>query len=86
MPSYLSHLLQPLNIAYFALLKRKYSDIILGLARNYTYYISKEAFLSIFKIAFKQAIIEENIYVVFKGARLVLYNLEAVLSKLNVRL
>ena len=86
MPSYLSHLLQPLNIAYFALLKRKYSNVILGLARDYTYYINKEVFLSAFKIAFKQVIIKENIYTAFRGAKLVLYNLEAVLFKLNIRL
>ena len=86
MPSYLSHLLQPLNIAYFTLLKRKYSNVILGLARDYTYYINKEAFLPTFKIAFKQAIIKENIRAAFKGAKLVLYNLEAILSKLNIRL
>ena len=73
-------------MAYFALLKRKYSNVILGLARDRTYYISKEAFLPTFKIAFKQAIIEENIYVAFKSARLVLYNLETILFKLNIKL
>ena len=71
-------------MAYFALLKRKYSNVILGLARDCTYYISKEAFLPTFKIAFKQAITEENIRVAFRGARLVLHNLEAVLFKFNV--
>ena len=73
-------------MAYFALLKRKYGDIILGLARDRTYYISKEAFLPAFKIAFKQVIIEENICAVFRSAGLVLYNLETILSKLNIRL
>ena len=73
-------------MAYFALLKRKYSNVILGLARDCTYYISKEAFLPTFKIAFKQVIIKENICAAFRGAKLVLYNLEAVLFKLNIRL
>ena len=41
------------NVAYFLLLKRKYSNAILGLARNYTYYISKKTFLLAFKTAFK---------------------------------
>ena len=61
MPTHLSYLLQPLNVAYFSLLKRKYSNAILGLARNCTYYISKETFLLAFKTAFKQSITKENI-------------------------
>jgi hypothetical protein len=61
MLAYLSHLLQPFNVACFALLKRKYSNIILGLARNCTYYISKETFLLAFKTTYKQLIIKKNI-------------------------
>ena len=53
MPAHSSHLLQPLNIACFSPLKRKYGDLILGLARNRTSYISKETFLPTFKAAFK---------------------------------
>jgi hypothetical protein len=52
-PLYLSHLLQPLNIAYFSLLKRSYSDSISALARNHIYYISKETFLLAFKAAYE---------------------------------
>jgi hypothetical protein len=61
MPLYLLYLLQPLNIAYFSLLKRAYSDEILALARNYITSISKEAFLSSFKAAYNKVILEENI-------------------------
>jgi hypothetical protein len=86
MLSYLSHLLQPLNVAYFALLKRFYSNSILALARNYIYYISKETFLLAFKAAYKHIFTKENACVGFRGARLVLFNLDAVLLKLNVRL
>jgi hypothetical protein len=53
MLSYLLHLLQSLNVAYFAPLKRSYSNSILALARNYIYYISKETFLLAFKAAYK---------------------------------
>ena len=84
MPAHSSHLLQPLNVACFSPLKRKYSDAILGLARNRTYYISKETFLLAFKAAFKQSIIKKNIQASFRGAGLVLYNLQAMLSKLNI--
>jgi hypothetical protein len=86
MLSYLLHLLQPLNVACFALLKRSYSDSILALARNYIYYISKETFLLAFKAAYKHTFTKENACAGFRGARLVLFNLDAVLLKLNVRL
>jgi hypothetical protein len=86
MLSYLSHLLQPLNVACFALLKRSYSNSILALARNYIYYISKETFLLAFKAAYKYTFTKENTCVGFRGARLVLFNLDAVLLKLNIRL
>jgi hypothetical protein len=86
MLSYLSHLLQPLNIACFALLKRSYSDSILALARNYIYYISKETFLLAFKAAYNLIFTKENTCAGFRGARLVLFNLDTVLLKLNIRL
>jgi hypothetical protein len=37
-----------------------------------------------FKAAFKKLIIKKNIYIDFRGARLVLYNLEVVILKLNI--
>jgi hypothetical protein len=83
---YLSHLLQPLNVACFALLKRSYNNNILALARNYIYYINKETFLLAFKAAYKLTFTKENAYAGFRGARLVLCNLDTVLLKLNVRL
>ena len=86
MLSYLSHLLQPLNVACFAPLKRSYSDGIAALARNHIYYISKETFLPAFKATYDLTFTKENACVGFRGARLVLFNLEAVLIKLNVRL
>jgi hypothetical protein len=84
MPAHSSHLLQPLNVGYFSPLKRAYSNKISSLARYSTKQIKKEVFLLAFKAAFKKAIIKENIYAGFRGARLVLYNLEAVISKLNI--
>jgi hypothetical protein len=86
MPLYSSHLLQLLDVAYFSPLKRKYSDEISALACSRIYYISKETFLPAFKATFKKVFTLENARAGFRGARLVLYNLEAVLLKLNVRL
>jgi hypothetical protein len=68
------------------LLKRKYSNKILALVYSRIYYISKETFLPAFKVTFKKVFILENACAGFRGARLVLYNLEVVLLKLNVRL
>jgi hypothetical protein len=86
MLSHLSHLLQPLDVACFAPLKRSYSDGISALARNHIYYISKETFLSAFKAAYEHIFTEANARVGFRGAGLILFNLDAVLSKLDVRL
>jgi hypothetical protein len=86
MLSYLLHLLQPLNVVPYSLLKRYYGDRILLLARSRIYYINKETFLLAFKAAFKKTFTQENICAGFRGARLVLYNLDAVLLKLNIRL
>jgi hypothetical protein len=86
MLSHLSHLLQPLNVACFAPLKRSYSNSILALARNYIYYISKETFLLAFKATYNLTFTKENAYIGFRGARLVLFNLDIVLLKLNIRL
>jgi hypothetical protein len=86
MLSYLSHLLQPLDVAYFAPLKRSYSNSISALAYNYIYYINKETFLLAFKASYKYIFTKENAYVGFRGARLVLFNLDIVLLKLNIRL
>ena len=86
MPPHSSHLLQPLDVACFAPLKRAYGDEISALARNHTYHINKEAFLPAFKVAFNKAITKENICAGFKGAGVVPHNPEAVLSKLDVKL
>jgi hypothetical protein len=86
MPPHLSYLLQPLNIACFLLLKRSYSDSISALVCNHIYYISKETFLLAFKAAYKLIFTKQNTCAGFKGAGLVLFNLEVVLLKLNIRL
>ena len=68
----------------FSPLKRAYSDEISSLAQYSSKQIKKEAFLLAFKVAFKRLIIKENICASFRGAGLVLHNLEAVLLKLNI--
>ena len=86
MPLYLLHLLQLLNVACFSLLKRVYSDEISALARSRIYYINKETFLLAFKVTFSKVFTIENVCAGFRGAGLVLHNLEVILLKLNMRL
>jgi len=86
MPSHSSHLLQPLDVACFAPLKRSYGDGISALARNYIHHISKETFLLALKAAYNLIFTKENARAGFRGAGLVPFNLDAVLSKLDVRL
>ncbi|KAJ8106366.1 hypothetical protein OPT61_g9585 [Boeremia exigua] len=84
MPAHSSHLLQPLNVACFGPLKRRYGDAVSALARNRTNYISKERFLPVFKTALLQSFTTENIQAGFRGAGLVPHNPQAVISKLDV--
>jgi hypothetical protein len=53
---------------------------------NYINYITNLEFLPAFKVAFNVIFIEENITAGFYRAGLVLYNLEVVILKLNIRL
>jgi hypothetical protein len=82
--AYLSHLLQLPNIDCFSPLKQAYSDKISSLAQYSSKQIKKEAFLLAFKVAFKRLITKKNICASFRSASLVLHNLEAMLSKLNI--
>jgi hypothetical protein len=83
---HLSHLLQPLNVVPYSLLKRYYSDGISLLARSRIYYINKETFLLAFKAAFKKTFTLENIRAGFWGAGLAPHNPKVVLLKLNIQL
>ena len=61
-----------------------YSDRILALVCNYIIYIAKKNLLLVFKAAYNKAFIKNNIHIGFKGARLVLFNLDVVILKLNI--
>ena len=79
-----SHLLQPLDVACFGPLKRRYGDAVLALARNCTNHIRKERFLPVFETALLQSFTTENIQAGFRGAGLVPHDLQAVILKLDV--
>jgi hypothetical protein len=86
MPLHLSHLLQPLDVVPYSLLKRHYGDGISLLARSCIYYIDKETFLLAFKAAFEKTFTLENIRAGFWGAGLAPHDPEVVLSKLDIQL
>ena len=85
MPPHSSHLLQPLDVGCFGPLKRAYSKEIESFVRCRINHITKEDFLPAFKAAFASAINEENIRRGFRGAGLLPFDSEAVISKLDLR-
>jgi hypothetical protein len=86
MPPHSSHLLQPLDVVPYSLLKRHYGDGISLLARSRIYHIDKETFLPAFKAAFEKTFTLENIRAGFRGAGLAPHDPEVVLSKLDIQL
>ena len=85
MPSYSSHLLQPLDISCFALLKQYYGQKIREVAQNDIHAINKMDFLSIYRKIHHQAFLKTNISSGFAAAGLISLKLERVLVKLNIK-
>jgi hypothetical protein len=86
MPSHSSHLLQPLDIVCFSVLKRAYSHEIEALIRHHINHITNLEFLPAFKAAFERSYTSANICSAFRGAGLVPLQPDVVLSKLDVQL
>jgi hypothetical protein len=84
MPPHLSHLLQPLDVGCFAPLKQAYERQAEELMRNQITYITKLEFLPCFKRAFNAAITPSNIQGGFRGAGLVPFDPERVITALDV--
>ncbi|KAJ3545561.1 hypothetical protein NM208_g2452 [Fusarium decemcellulare] len=86
MPAQASHLLQPLDVGCFSVLKKAYGREIEYLIRCSITHISKIEFFSAFHAAFKATFTESNIRGGFKGAGLAPFDPENVISKLDVQL
>jgi hypothetical protein len=86
MPPHSSHLLQPLDVSYFTVLKRSYGRQIEGLMRTGVNHINKPDFLTAYLSAHKESMTSDTICSGFAATGLVLYDLERVLSKLNTQL
>ena len=86
MPTHSSHKLQPLDVVYFRPLKRAYSDVISNLMRAHVTHITKEDFFPALYTAHTTAIARSNILGGFRGAGLVPFDPEYVISQLDAKL
>lgn len=86
MPANSSHILQPLDVAYFGILKKAYSTQIESLVQARISHITKEDFLPAFFEALKNSMAESNVHAGFKKAGLNIFNGEVVISKQELKL
>lgn len=86
LPPHSSHITQPLDVEVFSALKRAYGHEINTFIRAYINSISKVEFFLAFHAAYKRSITISNILGGFRGAGLIPYDPQAVISKLDVKL
>jgi hypothetical protein len=86
LPAHSSHLTQPLDVGCFSALKKAYGRQIEHFVRAHINHITKVEFFLAFQAAHFAAITESNIKGGFRGAGLVPFDPEAVISKLDVKL
>ena len=85
MPPHSSHLLQPLDISCFGLLKHYYGQKIREMAQNGIQTIDKIDFLSIYTKVYANAFSKTNIQSGFGAAGLIPLKPERVLAKLHIK-
>ena len=86
MPAHLSHLLQPLDVGCFAVLKRSYGRMVETKMRVGINHIDKLDFLEVYPFTRIEAFKSETIKNSFGAAGLVPFEPERVILKLNIRL
>ena len=86
MPPHSSHLLQPLDIGSFAVLKRAYGRLVEFNMRNGINHIDKFDFLEAYPLARMEAFKSETIKNSFRSAGLIPFAPERVILKLDIRL
>ena len=86
MPAHSSHLLQPLDIGCFAVLKRAYGRLVESKMRCGINHIDKLDFLEAYPLARIEAFKSETIKNSFRSAGLIPFAPECVISKLDIRL
>ncbi len=86
LPAHSSHLTQPLDVGCFSVLKRLYGKELEAFIMAHINHITKPEFFIAFKAAHLATMTSQNIKAGFRGAGLVPYDPQAVLSKLDVKL
>jgi hypothetical protein len=86
MPPHSSHLLQPLDVGCFGPLKKAYGREIEHLMKRRITHITKITFFPAFYAAYQATVTESNIKGGFRGAGLVPFDPESVISRLDVQL
>jgi hypothetical protein len=86
MPPHSSHILQPLDVGCFSPLKKAYSRQIEDMMSAHITHITKDDFFPAFHAAFNTAMTESNIRGGFRGAGLVPFSPESVISTLDIEL
>ena len=86
LPAHSSHLLQPLDVGCFNPLKRAYGRALENFIKSHVNHITKTEFFIAFHAAHVAAMTSQNIQRGFKGAGLVPFDPECVISKLDVKL
>jgi hypothetical protein len=85
MPAHALHILQPLDVGCFLLLKRAYKQEVGALANSYINCIDKLAFLAAFKAVYQHVFSSNNIKAGFRATGLVPIDPGVVLSKLEIK-
>ena len=89
LPAHASHVLQPLDLALFSVVKLSYRNAISALsALEDAIPIKKERFITLYNLAREEGLSERVIRAGWKATRLVPFNMEKVLnsSQINRRL
>ncbi|KAJ8070704.1 hypothetical protein OCU04_001075 [Sclerotinia nivalis] len=86
LPPHSSHLTQPFDVGCFGVLKRAYGCQIDGFIKAHINHITKVEFFIAFKAAYQQSITTQNIKAGFRGAGLIPFDPQAILSKLDIRI
>src|ERR1700678_606934 len=86
LPAHSSHLTQPLDVGCFSVLKRSYGLQIEHFIKAHINHITKVEFLIAFKAAYEQSLSIQNSQAGFRGAGLILYDPQVVISKLDINL
>ena len=86
MPAHSSHILQPLDVGCFSPLKKAYGRKIEDMMRSHIIHITKDDFFPAFREAHFTAMTESNIQGGFRGAGLLPFDPERVISMLDLKL